>query len=80
MAISDIKKPGKTKHGPTCGVCQALEDLPPKESAALLRLLKDKNWRYTELAERLRAENIDLKHFQIGNHVRGNCDSGTKLR
>lgn len=87
MAITDlerrsIEKP--TKGGPPrCAVCNALEDLPAEQSAALLGLLSNPNVRYVTLSEELAADKdypLNLHYESLRRHARGRCAARTLLR
>lgn len=85
MAISEIAKqrPNTKTQGPICSVCQALQDLPETEAAALRKLLSDRDWRFTRLSEAL-AEDPDtplnLSPSVLAWHANGRCAAGEKLR
>lgn len=86
MAIADIAAASRasSRGGPSrCCVCNALDDLPPSESAALLEVLSNPNKRYTELAEDLRNDPdnpIDVGYEALRKHCRGRCAARTELR
>lgn len=82
MAISDIRNldvPTLIK-GPSCTVCLLLEELPEDEAQALRELLGDPRWRYTALAEALKAEGHDVADHALSRHGRGQCQAKTKCR
>lgn len=81
MAISDlVVSSEKVRKGPPCTVCEAIERLPEKDSAALVRLLSDPTVRYTELSSALAGEGLDLGASTLSRHSRGRCEARTKLR
>lgn len=85
MAISSLPTPSanRIKRGPTCLVCVALDNLPKADAKALRSHLANKAWRYTELAEALRADPdtpLDLPSHSLSRHARGACDAREKLR
>lgn len=80
MPISEIEPRSKARKGPQCDVCRALDELPESESEALLALLKDPGWQYTLLSDALREQGVDLPHFSLSRHARGQCAARTKLR
>lgn len=87
MAITDLAQAateGPSRGGPPrCAVCNALEDLPAEQSAALLALLANPNVRYVTLSEELAADTdypLDLHYESLRRHARGRCAARTLLR
>lgn len=85
VAISDLARtaPGTIRKGPACAVCQALDDLPPDEAAGLRALLADPRWRYTQIAEMVKADPdspLDIHHSTYARHAKGDCAARTRLR
>jgi hypothetical protein len=88
MAISELAKNRATqpRKGPGCTVCLALAELPDIEAAALLALLRDKSWRYSEIAERIRIDEDtpawvrDIDGRTYARHAGGRCSARVKLR
>lgn len=82
MAIADIRNSSAptTVKGPPCGVCTLLNELPPDEASALLELLRDKTWRYSDLAEALRGEGHAVGSHTLARHAGGKCSAGVKCR
>lgn len=87
MALTDIAQAvseQKPRGGPPrCNVCNALADLPAKQSAALLSLLANPNVRYVALSEALAADEdypLNLHYESLRRHARGRCAARTLLR
>jgi hypothetical protein len=84
VAISDIAATADTPRRPArCGVCNALDSLPAKESKALLSLLANPAVRYVALSEELAADKdypLDLHYEVLRRHARGRCAARTMLR
>ena len=82
VAISTLTAPTRTK-GPTCSVCRALATIDPKEADAFRGLLANPDWPYTALSEALRNDPdtpLTLSAHALGNHARGQCAAGDRLR
>ena len=86
MAIADIAEAARENPrggSPRCCVCNALDDLPPTESAGLLELLSNPTKRYSELQEDLANDPdnpLDLSQDALRKHARGRCSARTVLR
>lgn len=79
MALSDAVAE-KARKGPPCTVCFAMERLPAEESAALVQMLSDTGWRYTQISEELHKIGWDISNHTLGHHARGHCSARVKLR
>lgn len=72
--MSLVNKKPPTPHHIVCHVCQALTDLPPSESQALLDMLNSKEWRSTWIEDALREEGITtVSDRSITRHRLGRC-------
>lgn len=88
MAIASIAttEASVSRKGPSCTVCAALDELPADDAAGLLSLLKNRAWRYTEIAERIAADEDtpewvrNIHHSTYARHAKGSCSARTKLR
>ena len=85
MAISDLAnlEPTAPRKGPSCAVCQALDEIPADEAAGLRSLLGNKRWRYTEIAEKIAADPdtpLRIPHQTLARHAKGHCAAGERLR
>lgn len=82
MAISDLRNTDVPPlyKGPSCTVCMLLDELPADEAQALRELLADPRWRYSTLAEALKAEGHQVAAHVLSRHGRGQCQAKTKCR
>jgi hypothetical protein len=85
VAISDLAnlEPSPARKGPSCTVCQALEQIDPDEAAGLRSLLANPRWRYSEIADRIAADPdtpLEIPHQTLARHAKGHCAARERLR
>lgn len=86
MAIKDIAGGGPTRNtrpGPKCRVCVALETIPKSEAEALVAMLSDPRWHYTDIATLIANDKdtpLDIDEKSYARHAQGKCSARTVLR
>lgn len=88
MALSNLSgEPGsRSKTGPDCTVCAALDELPDEKATLLLDALKNPRWRYTDIMREVAADTTipewvrNIADGTYAKHASGRCWARTKLR
>lgn len=89
MAITDLAnaQPTPTRKGPECTVCDALASLPEDQAEALVSLLSNPRWRYSEIAAKVALDEdhpLNIAHHTYARHAKGECyamrAAGVRLR
>jgi phosphoribosylformylglycinamidine (FGAM) synthase-like enzyme len=82
MALNNLKQSSPaqpSKTGPDCTVCAALTELPKDKAALLLGALKNRQWRYSEIATEVAADKTvpewvrNIAAATYAKHARGDC-------
>lgn len=85
MTLEDLaaRETGPSVPWKTCAVCHAIETIPPAESAALIRLLADRSWKFAEISRAIADDPdtpLDLPALALSRHARGICAARVRLR